>query len=275
METIELKFLLRLLGFTDYRISLTEINLGNNTKAAERNKICRQLCDRGLVECSYEVTKLKIAPPGKALLKLDQPQVPVTQNELKALKASENKKILPGETKVPIADRQAVIQGLAERGLIEVETKVKEVWLSEQGKAYLRDEYIPNKGVRPVISLELLGNYIRFIRKSFNTERNTYTESNGVSATLAKELSDLEVFQTIQSLDQELGTENYLPIFHLRQKLASVISRKQLDEILYRLQRNDQIELSSLQEVTAYTPEQIDAGIPQDIGGPLFFIVVN
>lgn len=38
---------------------------------------------------------------------------------------------------------------------------------------------------------------------------------------------------------------------------------------------HEKIELSSLQHVTTYTPEQIDAGIPQDISGPLFFIVVN
>lgn len=274
MDTIELKFLLKLLSCADYRTPLTAIILGNKTKVSERNKICRQLCDRGLVECSYEVIKLKIAPPGKALLKLDQTQVPVTQDELKALKACENKNIPPGETRLPAAKRQTVIQGLAERGLIEVEAKVKEVWLSEEGKAYLRDEYIPKKGFIPVISLDLLSNYLRFIRKSFKSNLDTQV-FNEVSITQNKQLSELEVLETIQSLDQELGTENYLPIFHLRQKLATDISRKQLDEILYRLQRNDQIELSSLQEVTAYTSEQIDAGIPQDIGGPLFFIVVN
>lgn len=274
METTELKFLLKLLGYADYRTALSEIKLGSTTKAAERNKICRQLGDRGLVECSYEITKLKIAPPGKALLKIDQ-TVPVTEHELKVLKASEHKKILPGETKIPTAERQAVIQALADRGLIEVETKVKEVWLSEQGKAYLRDDYVPKKGVLPVLSLDLFNNYIRFMRKFFNTNLDNHSSSNGVSALQTKEVGDLKVLQTIQSLDQELGTENYLPIFHLRQKLETVLSRNQLDQVLYRLQRNDQIELSSLQEVTAYTPEQIDAGIPQDIGGPLFFIAVN
>jgi len=159
--------------------------------------------------------------------------------------------------------------------LIEVETKVKEVWLSEQGKAHLRDEYIPKKGVQPVISLDLLSYYLRFIRRSFNSNINTQALSAKLPTTQNQQLNDLEVLETIQKLDRELGTENYLPIFHLRQKLTSVISRQQLDEILYRLQRNDQIELSSLQEVTAYTPEQIDAGIPQNIGGPLFFITVN
>ncbi|NEP46938.1 MAG: hypothetical protein F6K35_50255 [Okeania sp. SIO2H7] len=30
-----------------------------------------------------------------------------------------------------------------------------------------------------------------------------------------------------------------------------------------------------MQEVQAYTPEEVEAGIPQDVGGPLFFITVN
>jgi hypothetical protein len=72
-----------------------------------------------------------------------------------------------------------------------------------------------------------------------------------------------------------LGTDNYLPIFHLRQKLQPPLSREDLDQALYRLEKSNQLELSSLQEVSAYTPEQIDTGIPQDVGGPLFFIIVN
>jgi hypothetical protein len=53
------------------------------------------------------------------------------------------------------------------------------------------------------------------------------------------------------------------------------MSREQLDRALYRLQKDNKIELSTLQEVSAYTPEQIKSGIPQNIGGSLFFIVVN
>ena len=48
-----------------------------------------------------------------------------------------------------------------------------------------------------------------------------------------------------------------------------------MDAILYRLQKTNRIDFSTLQEVSAYTPEQIDAGIPQNIGGQLFFLIVN
>jgi len=72
---------------------------------------------------------------------------------------------------------------------------------------------------------------------------------------------------TIRDLDRQLNTE-ITPIFSFAPKLEPAVAEK-LDQALYRLQQNDKIELSSLQHVTAYTPEQID-GIPQDIGGPLF-----
>jgi hypothetical protein len=152
------------------------------------------------------------------------------------------------------------------------------VWLTPRGIEYLRDEFITNQGNKPTISLDLLGNYIRFLRKNLRHSQAVVsllsTSENSEIETISKP-SDQQVLETIKKLDYELGTENYLPIFHLREKLQPPLSRDELDQALYRLQRNDLIDLSSLQEVSAYTPEQIDAGIPQNIGGQLFFIIVN
>ena len=270
METIELKFLLKLLGFANYRAPLSKITPNSKTSATERERICRKLLTRELVECSYEVTKLKIASPGKALLKSDSTGLPVTAQELKVLRTSEKEKITPGKTGVPAAERGTIIQRLADRGLIELETKVKEVWISGRGQEYLRDEYTA-KGTNLVLNLDMLNNYLGFLRKSLRVQ----TDEDRKPPKLINKLSDEEILQTIRDLDLKLGTENYLPIFHLREKLQPPLSRDELDQALYRLQRNDKIELSSLQEASAYTPEQIDAGISQDIGGSLFFITVN
>jgi len=109
------------------------------------------------VECSYEITKLKTAPPGKAPLKLDSDGLPVTDKELKVLRASEKEKLLLERRSAE--SRQAIIKSLADRGLIEVE--IKEVWLCAQGQEYLRDDYSP-KGSQPVISLDMLNDYRRF-----------------------------------------------------------------------------------------------------------------
>lgn len=87
-------------------------------------------------------------------------------------------------------------------------------------------------------------------------------------------VTDDNILQTITALDEEHLTDNYLPIYLYRQAFPQ-LSREQQDNALYRLCANDRIELSTLQEVRSYTPEQIKAGIPQNIGGPLFFIVVE
>lgn len=61
----------------------------------------------------------------------------------------------------------------------------------------------------------------------------------------------------------------------MRQKLQPPLSSEDLDETLYRLEGNDQIELSALVEASRYSQEQINAGIKQRSGSPLFFIKVT
>ncbi|MCS6814092.1 MAG: transcription factor RcaD, partial [Cyanobacteria bacterium] len=93
------------------------------------------------------------------------------------------------------------------------------------------------------------------------------------SPSLSTELpSDADVLDCIRKLNDELGGHNYLPIFHVRQRLQPPFSRQALDQALYRLQQQDQIELSTLQDTSPYSPEQLQAGIQQDFGNPLFFI---
>jgi hypothetical protein len=87
--------------------------------------------------------------------------------------------------------------------------------------------------------------------------------------------SDEDILQLISQLDRELGTENYLPIFHVREQLKGLFSREELDQVLYRLQANEQIQLKSLEEVIHYSPEYFDAAIPQEKAWSLFFIVSN
>lgn len=270
METNELKFLLKLLGCRDYR-SLLSAKAFNSIKGKE--KIARDLGDRGLVDYSREPATVKLLSPGRTLLKTGKDQLPLTPDELKVLESlgKASGKITPSQIKVKSlksGERDGILQRFHERGWIELETKIKrqkaEVWLTERGQEYLREDYIPKKGNQPVISLELLTNYLSFMRKSLPSQ---IEESS-------HKYSDEEILQAIIDLDQQLGTDNYLPIFHLRQKLHPPLSREELDQALYRLERQDKIELSSLVEAIHYTPEQIKAGIPQDVGGPLFFIVL-
>ncbi len=275
MQTDELKFLLKLLGCQNYRSLLSAASF-KSLKGKE--KICQGLSDRFLVDYSREIAFVQILPPGSALLKLDASQLPISATELKVLEKISKAagKIKPSEiAKVKASDRETILSSLADRGLIAVEIQRKrqnaEVWLTPRGLEYLRDEYTAT-GKNPTLSLDLLTNYLRFLRKSLRAQSDVLQTAPTITELKP---SDEEILQIVRNLDREAGTENYLPIFHLRQKLQPPLSREELDQALYRLQRHDQIELSSLVDPTPYTPEQIDAGIAQDVGGPLFFIVVN
>lgn len=284
MDVVELKFLLKLLGFSHYRALISQIKPNPKTSASERDGICRTLADRELVAYSSEVTQLSITPAGKALLALDTTQLPIADEELQVIQAVASGFNTPAQTGISASHRQPSIQSLVDRGLIKAEkTQIQEVWLTERGAEYLTDEYNPS-GSDPVISLDLLTNYLRFMRKSLRQKPLSVTPTIDLAVTpefsrqgsvSQQILGDVEILQLIRDLDREHATDNYLPIFYLRQKLQPPLSREEVNQILYRLQRNDQIELSSLQEAIAYTPEQVEAGIPQDIGGPLFFIIVS
>ena len=285
MEIKELKFLLKLVGRENYQGRINKLKPNSKTRISETEGICRNLCDRELVACSQTITKIRINSAGKALLNINADNLPVNADELKILKACATKTITPGKTKVtPAEKRQELIASLVERGLITAAaTKIEQVWLTDRGKEILAQEYSP-KGTGSVLSLDLLNNYLCFLRKylrsnqslssvTINGQSNNgnkpQTNNNG------KKPSDEKILQTIIDLDNEIGTDNYLPIFHLRNKLQPLLSRKELDDALYRLQRQDKLELSSLVEAVHYTKEQIEAGIPQDVGGSLFFLMVN
>jgi hypothetical protein len=268
---------LELLGEPNYRAPASKIKPNPQSKATERDNICRRLAERDLVGYSVEVTRLVIAPPGKSLLKLEVAGLPVTAEELLVLQACANGEISALQSGIVAEIQQPVIQGLAQRGLIQaLKTQINEVWLTERGQQYLLNECNPT-GTTPVMSLNMLANYLRFFRKAMREMRGIEMAVNnaemGKNAIDAK-LSDEDILQFIKDLDRQLGTDNYLPIFQLRSKLQSALTRDELDKTLYRLQRNDKIELSSLQEAFAYSQEQIEAGIAQDVGGPLFFIIV-
>lgn len=279
MESVQLKFVLKLLGQEGYRAPLNEKLNPGKTTASEREKICRSLTEQGILASAREVKKFEITSAGKALLQQDISQLPLSESQLLVLKAAVQKAISPSDVKkVPAAECQTVIQDLAAKGLIKIKAeRITEVWLTEAGYNYLRDECTV-KGTNPAISLNLLQNYLNFMRKALHRNQDSALATEPSAAQVAipaasstEQPSDEQVLQTIQQLDQALNSENYLPLFHLRQHFQSV-SRDELDQSLYRLQRQDKIELHSLIEAIHYTEAQIQAGIYQDSSSPLFFV---
>lgn len=284
MDTNQLKFLLMLLGCDNYRTGLSS-NIFKRFNS-EKNKICRDLGELEYVDYSREVATVKILPAGQALLKLDSTQLPIDNQELKVLEkiSKSSGKIAPSEIKVSglkSDERDVILKTLSERGLIAAEIKIKmrnaDVWLTERGIKVLRDEYNPEGKAN--IDFNLLGNYVQFLRKNLRVKSekvSTLVSDNSDNvesySDINSNISDEEILETIKKLDRELGTENYLPIFHLRQKLQPPLLRDDLDQALYRLQKTDQIELRGLVDAQIYTHEQVNAGISQRSGSPLFFI---
>ncbi len=284
LKTIELKFLLKLLGCEGDRGKITELSPNSKTKAVDRNRICKDLGSDEWVEYDSEISKFAIAPPGKTLVGLDTTSLPVTPDELTILKACNDAKgsMTPSKLgkKVPASDRQNIIRNLAERGMLKIsETTIKEVRLSAKGKQRLLNEYDPS-GSRPDITPTMLGNYVRFLRENLGQSGSLpiaqpNMQSNDVMPVGSSVKPDGQaVLQQIRQLDQLVGSDNYLPIYHLREKLQPPLTREELDSLLSELQRADLIELSSLHDQGDYSDHQMAAGILQNNGGSLFFITV-
>lgn len=297
LKAVELKFLLELVIFDDCRSKITKIKPSSKTPASERNKACKELLSKGFVESSQEILKFVTAGPGKDLLGKDFDSLPIQLDpkELAVLKVGA-KESSPGklDKKVPAEERQALLRNLAERGLIKAnKIAINEVWLSAQGKQFLRDEYLATGSW--TITAAKLGNYVKFLREGANQTSgqrlsaslptsqprgqrplsHLVSQSNSAMPIGSESKPDAEaVLQQIKQLDQLIGTDNYLPIYHLREKLQPPLTREELDNRLYELQRSDLIELSSLHDKGDYSDLQTSAGISQNHGRSLFFIAV-
>lgn len=269
VSSLELKFLLHLLMFPDYRAPSAQIRPTAKTIAKERDRLCRNLRQKGLLDLEETVARFGLTAAGRTVLSLDRSILPITPDERLVLQSCRETLITPGQvqSKVPKDQRQRLIQTLAQRGLLKIAHQhIGDVWLTAAGKTFLREDCAP-QGDTPVLSWTLMSSYVQFLRRSQATL--------GQAASISEDtLTPEALLETILTLDAALNTENYLPIYYLREQLQPPLSRQELDQQLYQLQRDDRIDLSTLQDVTQYRKHEVLAGIPQDIGGPLFFVSV-
>ncbi|MGC1524658.1 MAG: hypothetical protein WA783_01280 [Phormidesmis sp.] len=296
LKVIELKFLLKLLGCEGYRGKMKDLSPNGKTKASERDRICMALGTEDIVEYDSQVARFSLTSPGRTLLGLDTTSLPVTPDELKVLQACQKAKgsTTPGTiTGVSADSRQGLIRSLTERGMLKINKEdIKEAWLTDKGKQFLLYEYEPVGSYASTASATMLGNYVRFLRENLGqpesqpesqlksqprglpTGQPIQQASSAIPIGSQTKPDRQAVLQQIKQLDQQVGNKNYLPIFHLRDALQPPLSRSELDSILYALQREGQVDLSSLHDQGKYTPEQMSAGIRQDNGGYLFFVSI-
>jgi hypothetical protein len=285
----ELRFLLRLLEHSpDYRTRISNIKLGESKDpTSERNGACRDLYHRGFVKYIEEIQRYRLEPPGKAVLNSKPDELPVSASpqEMAMLKAAaKTGSAIPSQArKVPPEERQNLLHQLEDRGLVKsTRRQVRDVWLTPQGVQYLLSDCIPKGTAR--LTFSMVGNYLIFLRQSSgqagaggNISQNLSGPSSEAKAGAASadSLTSEGILATIRHLDQQLVTDNFLPIFHLREKLQPPLNREELDRALYELQSQDLIELSTLQDISNYSDQEVAAGIPQNIGGALFYISVT
>lgn len=117
------------------------------------------------------------------------------------------------------------------------------------------------------------------LRRAINNDGRVFLDNDGVirpaaNAPIEPAPSVTPEVSAIQGLREQF--DNFIPLFAIRDTPEFAgLSRQQQDEALRALQRQDIIEMSTLQDVTQYTPEQQAAGIPNPIGGDDFFVILS
>ena len=272
MEVIEIKFLLKLLSWDKHRTSISKIRLGTSIKASVRNQVFRRLFERLLIQFTEKIAKIRITASGKTALNKNAEQL--TQLQLKVLLACQKKGIPPSGTGVSAAQgRQTLISELAHLGLITTSTKIDEVWLTAPGKEYLAILYKPTGGGNINLSKKMLADYLEFLRGYFSTTQSE-EQVTPPAAELADDnnIDDNVILRAIVDLDKQYKSDNN------KQSFVFVIDSHPYLEInltkqAIRLQKSDKIDFSTLAEIEAYTSEELEAGIPQLVGGSLFYIL--
>ncbi|NJL86826.1 MAG: hypothetical protein HC886_14045 [Leptolyngbyaceae cyanobacterium SM1_1_3] len=168
LTTPELKFLMRLLAHPDYRASLSRLSPNAKTSAAQRERLCRQLSQKGLVDYSQEISRFALSPAGRTFLGLDHHNLLVTPDELLTLKSAAKGSLTPEQihSRVAIQTRQRLIGTLAERKLVKItKIQIQAAWLTTQGQTFLRHHYSPY-GHAQALTLTMLGDYLKFIRQA-------------------------------------------------------------------------------------------------------------
>lgn len=264
MEIQHLKILLKLLGQDNYQGKIGDIKPNTKTKIEETQRLCYKLYHNKLVYIEQKNIAIKINGNGEKVLKNRESR---NKLEINILKKCQKTKIRISEINIiPTSKRDLLIDKLVKENLIDIaDKKITHVELTEKGKQYLAEEYLPQGLGNISLTKTLLNNYLTFIRHYFKEENIKPT----------KQIIPDDILQAIIRLDRTLNTDNYLPIFHLRNEFKSLLSRNDLDSMIFTLQKENKISLSRLVDASQYSAEEYDAGIPQSIGYPIFYLIVK
>lgn len=270
MEIQHIKILLKLLGQDNYQGKIGDVKPNTKTNIKQTQKLCYELYNNKLIHLKEKNVTIKINNNGQQVLNNRENR---NKLEINILKKCKNREIRISKINIiPASKRDLLIEKLVKENLINITNKkIIHVELTEKGKQYLAEEYLAEGLGNISLTKPLLNNYLTFIRHYFMGKN----QEQIITPELKEKITPDDILKTIIRLDRTLNTDNYLPIFHLRNEYKSLLSRDELDSMIFELQKENKISLSRLVDASQYTDEEYDAGIPQSIGYPIFYLIVK
>ncbi|PSN11045.1 hypothetical protein C7293_25800 [filamentous cyanobacterium CCT1] len=121
-SSLELALLQQLQAAGGTCTALTALPVEQKSSLRQRERACQNLRDRGWLDYDHDIVQFGLTLTGKTLLKLSLSVWPVTPDELLILRSCQGGRIHPDQIhrRVPVYDRQRLLERLTEQGLIVV-----------------------------------------------------------------------------------------------------------------------------------------------------------
>ncbi|WOD41719.1 hypothetical protein [Nodosilinea sp. E11] len=143
LPSLELAILGQLLAVGGTCDALAALPIKGKYSMRQRERACQSLRDRGWLTYDHDIAQFGLTLTGKTLLKLDLSVWPVTPDELLMLRSCQGGRIGPSQIhrRVPMGDRQQLLEQLAQQGLIVVYGRaIVHLHLTPEGNHYLKSE---------------------------------------------------------------------------------------------------------------------------------------
>ena len=278
MDIQSVKILLNLLDKSNYQTKVAQVKPNKKITVPKTRDLCQKLSKEGYLKLETKIVTIKITHNGKKILNNKSLSRQYSSQQLKILTSCKSSPIKITNTKIyPASKRDKLIQQLKKEKAIAIkEREITKVSLTDKALFFLAEEmFFIGKG-NFTLSKKLINTYLKFIRgynlKTHKIESTKEAKIKDFPQNIKPNKED--VLETIIKLDKDLNSGNYLPIFYLRDEY-NTFDREELDNILYTLENEGKISMSTLVNASKYTKEQYDAGIKQFSGGPLFYLMIE